>query len=138
MKFFFIVNGKKIKQFLFILIAAFFTAGILYVQKMEYPVFSTKDGPKALYKSEANSNKIALTFNIDWGYEKAVPIIDFLEEQGIKNVTFFISGAWAERNPNIVKRLIENEYDIGSLGYERKNYANLDEKKNQARYVKSQ
>lgn len=129
MNFFFILNGKKVKQALIIIIAALFTAGILYVENfIQQPVFSTKDGPRAIYKVEQNK-KVALTFDISWGDEKAIPILDLLKAQGIKNATFFLSASWAERHPDIVKRIIEDGHEIGSMGYLYKNYVGLEEAK---------
>ncbi len=118
MNFFFIINGKKLKQTAIILIAAFFTAGILYIENISYQsVFSSKDGPKAIYKGEGNEKEIALTFDISWGDEKAIPILDVLKENGISGATFFLSASWAERHPQIVERITKDGHEIGSMGY---------------------
>jgi len=130
MNFFLILNSKQLKQTLIILVAAFFTAGILYIENGVYlPVFSTEEGPRAIYKGEKEGKKIALTFDISWGDTKALPILDLLQKEGIKNATFFLSAAWAERHPDIVKRIVEDGHEIGSMGYEYKNYTELEEAK---------
>jgi polysaccharide deacetylase family sporulation protein PdaB len=130
MNFFFILNGKRVKQTLIILVASFFSAGILYMENGVFqPVFSTGDGPRAIYKGESKEKKIALTFDISWGDTKALPILDLLKKEGIKNATFFLSASWAERHPDIVKRIIEDGHEIGSMGYQYKNYTDLDEAK---------
>lgn len=128
MKFFVVLNGKKLKQLLIIVVAAFFTAGILYMEKIDMSVFSTDKGPRAIYKGES-SNKISLTFNISWGDEKALPILDILKDHKIKNATFFISASWAERHPDIIDRILEDGHEIGSMGYKYKNYTSLDSNK---------
>ena len=88
MNFFYVLNGKTIKQILIIGVAAFFTAWFLFIGNIvQVPVFSTKDGPKAVYKGEKD---IALTFNIGWGDEKAEPILDTLKKQNVKSATFFL------------------------------------------------
>ncbi|MBE4906564.1 polysaccharide deacetylase family sporulation protein PdaB [Bacillus luteolus] len=130
MNFFFILNGKKVKQTMIILVASFFTAGILYIENgLHLPVFSTSDGPKAIYQGEQKDKSVSLTFDISWGDTKAIPILDLLKEQGIKNATFFLSAAWAERHPDVVKRIIEDGHEIGSMGYQYKNYTELEEAK---------
>ncbi|MFZ3590813.1 polysaccharide deacetylase family sporulation protein PdaB [Bacillus sp. DJP31] len=130
MNFFFILNGRRVKQALIIVIAAFFTAGILFIENSLYePVFKTKDGSRAIYKGEEKGNTVALTFNISWGDERAIPILDSLKSQNIKGCTFFLSAAWAERHPNIVKRIMEDGHEIGSMGYQYKNYTSMDEQK---------
>ncbi|MGC4378223.1 polysaccharide deacetylase family sporulation protein PdaB [Fictibacillus sp. Mic-4] len=122
MKFFCVVNGKKIKQYMVIVFSAFFAACLAFIGQEQLTVFSTKDGPRAIYKGEDKGNKIALTFDISWGEKRAIPILDVLKENGIKNCTFFISAAWAERHPEVVERIVKDGHEIGSLGYQFKNY----------------
>lgn len=130
MNFFYILNGKRVKQTIIILVAAFFTASILFVENVaQQPVFSTKDGPRAIYKGDGNGKKIALSFDISWGDEKALPILDTLKKEGITNATFFLSAAWAERHPDIVKRIIADGNEIGSLGYKYVDYTKLEDQK---------
>lgn len=125
MNFFFVLNGKRMKQIALIIVSAFFTAWIVYMENLvQMPVFSTKDGPKAVYKGEKD---IALTFNIGWGDEKAAPILDVLEKENVKSATFFLSGAWAERHPDLVERIAKQGYEIGILGYGYEDYTALEE-----------
>ncbi|WP_017754824.1 polysaccharide deacetylase family sporulation protein PdaB [Calidifontibacillus oryziterrae] len=129
MRFFYVVNGKKLKQLLIIVIAAFFTASILYIGTIQQSVFSTENGPMAIYKGESNDDSIALTFDISWGDERAEKILDVLKNEGIKNATFFVSASWAERHPQIVERIIKDGHEIGSMGYHYRNYSDWDDKK---------
>ncbi len=138
MNFFFILNGKKIKQTLIILVASFFTAGVLYIENGTTSVFSNEKGPRAIYKGEEKGKNIALTFNISWGDTKAIPILDELKNSGIKNATFFLSGSWAERHPDIVKRIIEDGHEIGSLGYNYENYTKMEDAKIRRDILKAQ
>ncbi len=88
------------------------------------PRFSTEDGPKAVYKGEKN---VAITFNIGWGDEKAAPIIETLKREKIKSATFFLSGSWAERHPDIVAEIVKEGYEIGMLGYDYKDYTEMED-----------
>ncbi|PLR80521.1 polysaccharide deacetylase family sporulation protein PdaB [Bacillus sp. V33-4] len=125
MNFFFVLNGKSVKQFMLIVFAAFFTAWFLYMESIvQIPAFSGKDGPKAVFKGEKD---IALTFNIGWGDEKAEPILDTLQRENIKAATFFLSGSWAERHPDLVSRIVKEGFEIGMLGYAYKDYTDLEE-----------
>ncbi|NSL52541.1 polysaccharide deacetylase family sporulation protein PdaB [Calidifontibacillus erzurumensis] len=126
---FYVINGKKVKQSLIVVIAAFFAALVLYMGNLQTAVFSTKEGPMAIYKGEKAGKKIALTFDINWGDEQAEKILDVLKNEGVKNTTFFISASWAERHPQIVERIIKEGHEIGSLGYHYRNYVDGDEKK---------
>ncbi|MFB6469209.1 polysaccharide deacetylase family sporulation protein PdaB [Cytobacillus sp. Hz8] len=127
MNFFFILNGKSIKQVILIMVAAFFTAWFLYLENIvQVPVFSAKDSPKAVYKGEQN---VALTFNIGWGDEKAEPILDVLKKEKVPAATFFLSGSWAERHPDLVNRIVKEGYEIGILGYNYVDYTELEDAK---------
>jgi peptidoglycan-N-acetylglucosamine deacetylase len=127
MNFFYVLNGKVIKQIVLIGVMAFFTAWFLYLGNIvQVPVFSAKDGPKAVYKGEKD---VALTFNIGWGDEKAEPILDVLKKHEVKSATFFLSASWAERHPELVNRIDKEGYEIGILGYEYKDYTEIEEDK---------
>ncbi|WP_071458995.1 polysaccharide deacetylase family sporulation protein PdaB [Bacillus massilinigeriensis] len=136
MNFFFILNGKALKQLVVIVIAAFFTAWVFYAETIvQIPAFSTNDGPKAVYKGEKD---VALTFNIGWGDEKAGPILEVLEKHKVPAATFFLSGSWAERHPDLVNRIEKNGYEIGMLGYEYKDYSELEDAKMKQDIMKAQ
>ncbi|MDI6709371.1 MAG: polysaccharide deacetylase family protein [Bacillota bacterium] len=62
------------------------------------------------------SARIALTVNVDWG-EEYLPLI--LETCAAKNVrlTFFITGRWAEKFPDMVRRISAAGHEVGSHGY---------------------
>jgi polysaccharide deacetylase family sporulation protein PdaB len=130
---------KRIKQILIIVIAAFATASFFYIQNyVPIPVFSTENGPKAVYRGESKSNEVALTFNIGWGDEKALPILDALKANNLKNATFFLSASWAERHPDIVKRIKADGHQIGSLGYAYKNYSSMEIKEIKRDLIRAQ
>lgn len=127
MFFFFVTSKTKLKQALLIALLSLFTAWLLFLETYsQQSVFSTATGPKAIYKGDAAKNQVALTFDISWGDEKAVPILDTLKKQNIKNATFFISAAWAERHPDIVERIQKDGHEIGSMGYNYKSYTSLE------------
>ncbi|MCM3125791.1 MULTISPECIES: polysaccharide deacetylase family sporulation protein PdaB [unclassified Mesobacillus] len=136
MNFFYVMNARSIKTAFVIIVAAFFTAWFFYMDNMvQIPAFSAKDGPKAIYKGEKD---LALTFNIGWGDEKAEPILDVLAKQKAGAVTFFLSGSWAERHPDLVSRMVKEGYEIGMLGYDYKDYTELEEDKIRRDIMKAQ
>lgn len=124
--FFYVLNGKSLRSVLLILVAAFFAASFFYMENhSQISVFSTKDGPKAVYRGEKD---IALTFNIGWGDEKAEPILNTLKKENVKGATFFLAGSWAERHPDLVNRIVKDGYEIGILGYAYEDYIDLEDK----------
>ncbi|AJE77257.1 MULTISPECIES: polysaccharide deacetylase family sporulation protein PdaB [Bacillati] len=128
MNHFYVWHIRRIKQLLIIIIAAFAAASFFYIQRaVPLPVFLTDSGPKAISKGETKAGEVALTFDISWGDEKAVPILNALKANGIKNATFFLSASWAERHPDTVERMVKDGHQIGSMGYAYKNYTNLED-----------
>lgn len=140
MNIFWIFHAKRIKQLSLIIIAAFFTAGLLYVERSQIAVFSTSDGPQAFYKAETDDKQVALTFNISWGENRIGPILDILDQKEVDHANFFISASWAERYPDLVQEIKDRGHTIGSHGYQYKDYTSWDNEKvrkdiNQSRQV---
>lgn len=128
MFFFFITNKNKIKQTLFIIIVSFFAACLLFMQSYtNYSVFSANIGPKAFYKGDDSKSDVSLTFDISWGDEMAIPILDTLEKENVKNATFFLSASWAELHPDIVERIVKDGHEIGLMGYAYEDYTKMEE-----------
>lgn len=122
MNFFYVLNKRSLKQFALVVIVSFFTAWFLYMENIvQVPVFSAKDGPRAVYKGEKG---VALTFNIGWGDKKAEPILDLLQKEKVP-ATFFLAGSWAERHPELVARMAKEGHEIGILGYDYVDYSDV-------------
>ncbi|ADU28454.1 polysaccharide deacetylase family sporulation protein PdaB [Evansella cellulosilytica] len=126
MNFIWVWNAKTLKRYAIIAVAALFTAGILFVERSQIPVFSTDDQPVAIYKVDAEEKEVALTFNVSWGEERALPILDTLKEHDVTS-TFFVSADWAERHPEIVERIVEDGHELGSHGYVHEHYTKKDD-----------
>lgn len=127
MFFFFTTSKRKFKHISLIIVLSLFTAWLLFLQTYSHQsTFSTATGPKVIYKGDTSKKQVALTFDISWGDKKAIPILDTLKEKEIKNATFFLSGAWAERHPEIVERIIKDGHEIGSMGYNYTSYTSLE------------
>lgn len=128
MNVFWVIRGRTLKKYAILVVAAFFTAGIVYAEKDSITVFSNtseNEQPQAIYQVETDKNILALTFDISWGNEKPGPILDVLEEKGVKKATFFLSSPWAEHHPEIVTRIKEMGFEIASHGHKHINYSRL-------------
>lgn len=136
---FYTIKAKRLKQTIIIVLSALFTSFFLYAQHMfDYPVFSTDDGPRAVYKAEEKDLEVALTFNISWGDERAVPILDELKKQKINQATFFLSASWAERHPDVVERIKKEGHEIGTMGYDYNSYTSMEPNEIRQDLAKSQ
>lgn len=91
--------------------------GLFSIADHELPVVYTK--------GNKNLESISLTFNLSWGDEKVHEILSVLEEYNVI-ATFFLSGEWAERHPEIVEKILKQKHEIGMLGYRYKSYVDQD------------
>lgn len=137
MKFFWIFNGAKFKQYFVIMMAAVFAIGIAYAEKQNIAVYTLGSGPAAIYKVETNQKKLSLTFDISWGEQRVTPILDILEQKGVKKATFFLSAEWSKEHPEIVKRIKDLGFEIGSHGYKHINYSRLTDEEIRAQILKA-
>ncbi len=125
----FVINGKKIFKLLLLISAVILILSITYFNRQNLSVFTFLDQktPSAIYNVKTDQKKVALTFDISWGDQRTEPILDILEEKDVKKVTFFLSSPWAETHPEIVKRIVDLGFEIGSHGHKHVNYSNLTE-----------
>lgn len=135
---FWTVNARRMKQYLIIFTAALFALGIAWAERENIAVLATgKSGPNAVYKVDTKEKKLSLTFDISWGEERAGPILDILEKKGVKKATFFLSSPWSQSHPDIVKRIKDMGYEIGSHGHKHVNYSSLSDEEIQTQISKA-
>ncbi|MEN2769066.1 polysaccharide deacetylase family sporulation protein PdaB [Ornithinibacillus xuwenensis] len=130
MNHFYVVRLNKFKRWTLVVVLAFFTAGFLWFGGNGALSVFSKEKPVALTKGNADEPNIALTFNISWGEQKVHDILKQLEQHQVQ-ATFFVSGEWAEKHPEILKKISESKHEIGMLGYRYKSY--LEQEKEQVR-----
>ncbi|WP_080876034.1 polysaccharide deacetylase family sporulation protein PdaB [Oceanobacillus timonensis] len=121
------LNRKKIILTAAIVLTA---ALLIWTQTPSIMAMFTKDEPAALSKGNEDVEDVAVTFNISWGEEKVESILDVLEKEDVQ-ATFFVSGEWAERHPDLLEEISEGTHEIGLLGYRYKSY--LDQEPEQIR-----
>lgn len=108
-----------------IAVAILFAVGIAYAERETIAVFTNGakiQSPQAIFKVDTNEKKIALTFDISWGETRALPILDILKQKKVNKVTFFLSSPWSQRHPAIVKRIVDDGYEIASHGHKHDYY----------------
>jgi polysaccharide deacetylase family sporulation protein PdaB len=126
MNFFYIINGRRLKKYLIVFTAALFAAGVMYAEKDNVTIFSHKE-PSAVYSVETDKKIIALTFDISWGDKRAEPILEILKDKGVNKATFFLSSPWSKTHPEIVKKIVDAGFEIGSHGHKHVNYSSLND-----------
>ena len=67
---------------------------------------------------------LALTFDISWGTVMPAQVLSILVKDHVP-ATFFLSGPWAEANPDYVHQLISEGFQVESHGWAHVNYSSL-------------
>lgn len=76
---------------------------------------------EAIYQDPSEERRLYLTF--DAGYEygtNTATILDILEEKGV-SATFFITGAYIDASPDVVKRMLNDGHMVANHTLEHKN-----------------
>jgi peptidoglycan-N-acetylglucosamine deacetylase len=126
LRFFWVLNGRKIKNITLIIIAAFFAALVAFVQNEEVAVFKTSDGPRALSKVSTDKKQVALTFDLGWGETRLKQVMSILNNKGVK-ATFFVTGEWAANHQECINEMKNARFEIGSHGMRHDAYTVMDE-----------
>lgn len=64
----------------------------------------------------AESSCVSLGINVDWGEEYIPDMLQIFADEGIP-VTFFLTGRWADNNPELAADIAKAGHEIGNHGY---------------------
>lgn len=102
------------------LVLVFFLVGAFIFVGWEVGIFSQPgeviQTVEPIYQGYDDRKEIALTFNVDWGEEVIPSILDTLSEEDIQ-ATFFVTGRFASKFPEVVENIAEKGHEIGNHGY---------------------
>lgn len=70
-----------------------------------------------VYHGSSARKEIALTCNVDWGEEFLPDMLQLFQQKNVK-VTFFVTGRFADKFPELVRQMAAAGHEIGNHGYE--------------------
>ena len=73
--------------------------------------------PPFLLKGSPGCQRVAFLFNVGVGFAPDTGILDTLQEEDVP-AAMFVMGWWVEQNPPLLQRMVEDDYLIGSHGYD--------------------
>lgn len=94
-------------------------------------------GPQPIDQVKTEEKVIAITVNVDWGEEYIPGILDALD-QGQAKATFFLTGRWASKNPELVKEILARGHEIENHGYSHPHPDRLSVAQNEEEIVKTE
>lgn len=68
------------------------------------------------YQGNIQDPNVALTINVDWGEDIIPGMLKVFKEKNVK-ATFFITGRFADKFPDIVEKIAKEGHQIGNHGY---------------------
>jgi len=71
---------------------------------------------QAIYQGNTGKKLVALTVNVDWGEEFIPEMLETLKKHD-SQATFFVTGIWAEKNPDLLKQMYDAGHSIQNHGY---------------------
>lgn len=87
---------------------------ISIASNLQEPIFQGNSGAKA----------VAITVNVDWGEEYIPEMLKQFAAADAK-VTFFVTGKWAEKNPELLKQMYKEGHSIQNHGYKHCHFNSL-------------
>lgn len=100
-----------------------------YIGSSSYEYAFSYQNEDVIYNGNRESNNVAIMFNVYWGTEFIPEILDILDKYDTK-CTFFVGGQWAEKEPELLKKIYTEGHEIGNHGYFHKDQEYLDYNQN--------
>ena len=69
-----------------------------------------------VYQGTSTEQKVALAINVDWGEDVVPSMLDTLAKENA-SATFFVTGRFAEKFPELVQQIVAAGHEIGNHGY---------------------
>ncbi|HBT47805.1 MAG TPA: polysaccharide deacetylase [Peptococcaceae bacterium] len=118
---------RRVLMFLVTVVAVVF-AGMMVWRWLQGEV-APVSRVQPIYQGDVNKKAVALAFNVDWGEEFLPGILQTLSRHQAK-ATFFITGQWAVKFPDLVRQMAREGHEIGNHGYTHQHVDNLSREEN--------
>jgi peptidoglycan-N-acetylglucosamine deacetylase len=80
------------------------------------PARTVEVSEEEVVRGDPSRPNVSLVINVGAGSEPAVSMLDTLREKGVRT-SFFVLGWWAERQPDILKRIADDGHEVASHGH---------------------
>lgn len=131
-----VANKKKLKNILIAVVVVLLAVGGIifgFTRNNGTPTFNLMQAADLPYErgTKTNSGYVAITCNVDLGWEDEYieSILDILKKEDV-DITFNVTGKWAENKPDLLLRMKSEGHEIGSHGYKHLDYAKLNYEQN--------
>lgn len=106
----------QMKKSYYLTMAALLVVGIFWYTDVLTLVDIPVSGVAPYYHGNAQKEQMSLTINVDWGEEYIPLMLEILKQKNVK-ATFFVTGKWASKFPDLVKRIYNAGHEVQNHGY---------------------
>lgn len=128
-----LIVNKKVASILLLIILIIIVVGIYFSFYNRVDETFKMD---IYYKGNVDDKIISFACNVDWGNEYIQPMLEIFSANDI-NITFFVTGTWAKKNPELLKTIYEAGHQIGNHGYRHVDYDKLSYEGNREEILKA-
>ena len=111
------IKKRRLETLLLIAVLVFGTY-LLFFSKT--PIITTLTGRQQrlvpIYYVDTEEKKVAFSFDACWGSAYTPTLLKILRENNIRT-TFFLTGFWVEKYPEMVTRISKEGHEIGNHSY---------------------
>lgn len=119
------ISKKKLIGAAAVLVLIFSFLGLSLIYYNDSGIASRMTEP--IYQGNTGKKLVAITVNVDWGEEYIPSMLEEFAKHDAK-VTFFVTGVWAEKNPDLLKKMAEAGHSIQNHGYKHVHFSSLSQK----------
>lgn len=113
------------KNIIIVAVALVLALGMLSWGLLQQRSAPTVSGPgEPIFQGNSGAKAVAITVNVDWGEEYIPEMLKQFKEAGA-HVTFFVTGRWAEKNPDLLKQMAAAGHSIQNHGYRHLHFNSL-------------
>ncbi|MGE5390015.1 MAG: polysaccharide deacetylase family protein [Deltaproteobacteria bacterium] len=116
----------RLSLLVFFLVCGFLAASIVYFN--DSGIAAHHKSP--VYQGNTGKKVVALTVNVDWG-EEYIPAMLKEFKKNDARVTFFVTGKWAEKHPDLLKEMSKAGHSIQNHGYKHVHFNQLSKEQTQ-------
>lgn len=117
----------KVEKLLTVLLICAAAIGAAEVLRDSVSVSSNVNGRELPVTSvETGKAAVALTFETAWADDDLEKILEVLKEEEVR-ASFFMTGEWSERHPELVRKIRSGGHDLGNLSWTHRSMTGLAE-----------
>ncbi len=110
---FYVIKSRTLKICLAIIIVSVLLAVSIDGVSAAQVYFGYPNRKVPIYYVQTEEKEVAISFDAAWGADKTEEIMKILKEYNC-NATFFLVGFWTDKYGDIVKKIDENGFEIGT------------------------